>query len=192
VFPDVVDELVARARIEEALYRQSRGIDRNDNMVRAAAHHDDATVDAGAGPQPVAELLAVRGTEHQHTRHTSHSITNVMIEFFSTRVAFVESHVFASELEDPDYDYSWRGFAPGPAGARILSWGRYLDIFECRDDQWLIRERAVVYGDTTAEPLAREPALPERFLRQEHGPGDPLERYREKALAVARELDQQQ
>ena len=191
VFANVIDELMARVRIEETLYRHSRGIDRNDNAVRATAYHHDATVDAGAGPQPVAQLLAVREAEHQHTRHTVHSITNVIIEFFTPQVAFVESHAFACELLDPGYDYSWRGFAPGPAGARIISWARYLDVFECRAGQWLIRERGVVYGDTTHEPLQGEPVLPERFLHQEHGPGDPLMRYRERAREVAREVSSQ-
>jgi hypothetical protein len=188
IFASVVDELAARVRIEDALYRQSRGIDRNDNVIRASAYHDDATVDAGSGPQAVAGLLAVRGKEHEHTRHTAHSVTNVLIEFVSAEIAFVESHVFAAELEDPEYDYSWRGIAPGPAGARILNWGRYLDIFECREGDWRIRERAVVFGDTTFVRLEREPALPERFLHQKHGPGDPIDRLRERAHAVAREL----
>lgn len=191
VFASVVDELEARARIEDVLYRHSRGIDRNDPAIRASAYHDDATVDAGSGPQPVAHLLAVRGKEHEHTRHTAHCVSNVLIEFVSARVAFVESHVFACELEGPGYDYSWRGFQPGAAGARILSWGRYLDIFERRDGDWRIRERAVVYGDTSSEPLQREPTLPGRFLHQRHGAGDPIDHFRERAHQVTRELEHQ-
>jgi hypothetical protein len=187
-FASVVDELEARVRIEETLYRHSRGIDRNDPVIRASAYHDDATVDAGAGPQSVADLLAVRRREHEHTRHTAHAVSNVLIEFISERVAFVESHVLASELENADYDYSWRGLQPGAAGARVLSWGRYLDIFERRDGDWRIRRRAVVYGDTSFDPLESTPALPERFLHQRHGPGDPLDSFREQALEVAREL----
>jgi hypothetical protein len=189
-FASVVDELEARVRIEDALYRQSRGIDRNDPVIRASAYHDDATVDAGAGPQPVADLLAVRGREHEHTRHTAHAVSNVLIEFISARVAFVESHVLASELEDADYDYAWRGFQPGAAGARILSWGRYLDIFECRDRDWRIRQRAVVYGDTSFDPLESAPALPGRFLHQRHGPGDPLDHFRERAREVASQVEE--
>jgi hypothetical protein len=188
VFANVVDELVARVRIEEALYLHSRGIDRNDNVVRGGTCHADAIVDAGSGPQPVADLLAARAVEHQHTRHTVHSISNVIIEFISPQVAFVESHAFANEVQGAGYDYSWRGFAPGPAGARIVSWARYLDVFECRDRQWLIRERGVIYGDVTYELLESEPLVPDRFLHQEHGPGDPLTRYRERAVQVAREL----
>lgn len=185
----VLDELIARVRIEDALLRQSRGIDRNDNVIRGSAYHADATVDAGSGPQPVSELLAVRGREHEHTIHTAHMVTNVLIEFVSSSVAFVESHVFAAEVEDPEYDYSWRGFSPGPAGARILNWGRYLDIFEYRDGEWLIRERSVVYGDSTFEQLEVEPKLPERFMHQKHGPGDPIEGVRDRAHAVAHELE---
>jgi hypothetical protein len=190
-FASVVEELEARVRIEDALYRHSRGIDRNDPVIRASAYHDDATVDAGAGPQPVAALLAVRRREHEHTQHTAHSVSNVLIEFISARVAFVESHVLACELEDADYDFSWRGVQPGAAGARILSWGRYLDVFERRDGDWRIRQRAVVYGDTSADPLEFAPALPERFLHQRHGPGDPIDHVREQAREVARELDDQ-
>ena len=190
-FASVVDELEARVRIEDALYRHSRGIDRNDPEIRASAYHDDATVDAGAGPQPIADLLAVRRREHEHTRHTAHCVSNVLIEFISARVAFVESHVLASELEDADYDSSWRGVKPGAAGARILSWGRYLDVFERRDGDWRIRQRAVVYGDMSFDALESAPALPERFLHQRHGPGDPIDHVREQARAVARGLDHQ-
>jgi hypothetical protein len=182
-----VEELLARARISDALYRHSRGIDRNNNVVRASAYHPDATIDAGAGAQPVRDLLERRRAEHEHTKHTAHIVTNVLIEFLSARAAFVESHVFAAELEDPDYDYSWRGSSPGPAGARILNWGRYLDVFECRDGDWLIRERTVVYGDAVFEPLQMSPFLPERFLHQVHGTGDPIEAVRQRAHVVARE-----
>ena len=190
-FASVVDELEARVRIADALYRHSRGIDRNDPEIRASAYHDDATVDAGAGPQPVADLLAVRRREHEHTRHTAHAVSNVLIEFISARVAFVESHVLACELEDADYDYSWRGFQPGAAGARILSWGRYLDVFERRDGDWRIRQRAVVYGDTSFDALELAPALPVRFLHQRHGAGDPIDHVRDQAREVARELEDQ-
>jgi SnoaL-like domain len=190
-FASVVDEIEARMRIEDALYRHSRGIDRNDPAIRASAYHDDATIDAGGGPQPIADLLAVRRREHEHTRHTAHSVTNVLIEFISARAAFVESHVLACELEDADYDYSWRGIQAGAAGARITSWGRYLDVFECREGDWRIRQRAVVYGDMSFDALESAPALPERFLRQRHGPGDPIDHMRKQAREVARELEDQ-
>jgi hypothetical protein len=192
VFASAVEELLARVRIGDALTRQSRGIDRNDNTIRASAYHDDAVVDAGSGPQPVAALLARRGAEHQHTRHTVHAISNVLIEFITSRVAFVESQVFACESQEGGYDFSWRGIEPGGAGARILSWGRYLDIFECRAGEWRIGERAVVYGDTTFEPIDFEPALPDRFLHQQHGPGDPMASFRERAHQRAHEMEHQQ
>jgi SnoaL-like domain len=185
VFADPVDELLARVRIEDTLKRHSRGIDRYDVDLRASTFTPDATIDAGSGPQPAAELLRRRGAEHAHTRHTVHALSNVLIEFVSSRVAFVESHVFACESEGSGYDFSWRGIAAGPAGARLLSWGRYLDVFECRDGNWLISERSVVYGDTTSEPLLTEPELPTRFLQQVHGPGDPIDAVRTRAHALA-------
>lgn len=186
-FATVVDELGARVRITDVLYREARGIDRNDAECRASAYHADATIDAGPGPRPVRELLATRTLQHEHTVHTAHVVTNVLIEFVSAVAAFVESYVVACEWEGPGYDFSWRGIPDaGPAGARIQSWCRYLDIFECRSGQWLIRERAVVFGDTVHQSLDRAPALPERFLRQGHGPDDPLRRYRERAHQIAR------
>jgi hypothetical protein len=186
VFPTFVDELEARTRIQDVLYRHSRGIDRNDQLGdRAAAYHPDAWVDSGAGRQPVADLLTLRRREHDRTRHTMHSVTNVLIEFASPDVAAVESHVTAVEWEEAGYDFASRGITDaGPCGARILSWCRYLDIFERRSGEWRILDRTVVFGDTTHEPLPVDPVLPQRFQVQQHGAGDPVYVLAERARAL--------
>ncbi|MEV4604391.1 nuclear transport factor 2 family protein [Amycolatopsis sp. NPDC049253] len=186
-FADFVDELRARTQIQDALYRHSRGIDRDDHHgARASAYHPDATVDSGFGPQPVANLLAARKRQHEHTRHAMHSVTNVLIEFVSARVAFVESHVTAVEWEGQGYDFASRGIAePGRIGARIVSWCRYADVFEARGGVWRILERTVIFGDTAWWPLDAAPVLPRDFLVQEHGSTDPVYARRARAFALA-------
>jgi hypothetical protein len=186
-FAAFIDELEARTRIQDALYRHSRGIDRNDHAGdRASAYHPDATVDSGFGPQPVADLLAARTREHDHTVHAMHSVVNVLIEFLSVDVAFVESHVLAAELETAGYDFRSRGISdPGAAGARIVSWCRYADVFSRRDGEWRILERVVIFGDTTHQSLATEPVIPPNYLRQQHGPDDPLYECRRRARNLA-------
>ncbi|WP_326835032.1 nuclear transport factor 2 family protein [Amycolatopsis rhabdoformis] len=188
-FADFAEELEARTRIQDALYRHSRGIDRDDHHgARASAYHPDATVDSGFGPQPVANLLAARRRQHEHTRHAMHSVTNVLIEFVSARVAFVESHVTAVEWEGHGYDFASRGIAgPGRMGARIVSWCRYADVFEARAGAWRILERTVIFGDTAWWPLDAAPVLPPDFLVQEHGSADPMYARRARAGALAEE-----
>jgi hypothetical protein len=187
-FESFIDEIEARTRIQDALFLHSRGIDRNDHAgTRALAYHDDAVVDSGHGRQPVKDLLTARSAEHDHTHHTAHLITNILIEFVSRNLAFVESHVFAVEYEGAGYDFTLRAIPdPGSAGARILSWGRYADIFECRNGTWKIRERAVIFGDTTYDSLETEPVLPPNFPGQRHDLSDPLYRYRDRAQNLAR------
>lgn len=175
-FSQKIDELDARAQIHDVIMRHSRGIDRNDHHgARAEAFHTDAMIDSGHGLESVAELLAVRAKQHEHTEHTMHIVTNVIIDFCSDSIAVVESYVQAVEWERAGYDFQSRGISEhGVCGARIFSWCRYVDIFQARSGAWRIAERTTLFGDTTVVPLDVDPVIPPGFKRQTHSGDDPL------------------
>jgi hypothetical protein len=190
VFSDPVDELIARTRITEAIYKRSRGTDRNDvNYKLHVAYHPDAIDDHGFGAEPVGQFLRRSAAQHQNTLHAMHSVTNIVIEFLSATVAFVESHVIANEWQGPDFDFSLRNVtAVGAVGARIISWCRYADTFERRNGDWRIAERTVIFGDMISQPLDTAPVLPPNFQVQRHGQGDPLYACRAQAVEHERRL----
>ncbi|MGD9985555.1 nuclear transport factor 2 family protein [Pseudonocardia sp.] len=187
IFPTFVDELEARTRIYDVLVRYCRGIDRGDHAYcREVAYHDGATDDHGGGVERVDDFLATSRARHANLQHNMHTIGNVVIDFLSTEVACVESYLIAVEWYDGGYDFGIRNIPdPGPAGARILSFCRYGDIFERRSGVWKIAERVTIFGDMSYEPLAADPVLPGGFRAQRHGPDDPifaiLERARQRA-----------
>lgn len=176
IFSTFVAELEARTRIYDVLVRYCRGIDRGDHAYcREIAYHDDATDDHGGGVERVDDFLATSRARHVNLRHNMHTIGNVVIDFVSTDVACVESYLIAVEWYDEGYDFGIRNIAdPGPAGARIMSFCRYGDIFECRSGIWKIAERVTIFGDMSYQPLAAEPVLPGGFRNQRHGPDDPI------------------
>jgi hypothetical protein len=175
-FPAFLDEIEARTRITDALHRYNRGIDRgNHAYCRQVAYHDGATDDHGNGPEPVDQFLATSSKRHASLRHNQHTLANVIIDFFSADVAFVESYLIAVEWYDETYDFSLRDIPdPGPAGARITSYCRYADIFERRNGRWGIIERVTIFGDMAYQPLEQPPVIPSTFTRQKHGPDDPV------------------
>jgi SnoaL-like domain len=187
-FPNFLDELEARTRITDALHRYNRGIDRgNHAYCRQVAYHDGATDDHGNGPEPVDQFLATSAQRHASLRHNMHTLANVIIDFFSAEVAFVESYLIAVEWYDETYDFSLRNITDaGAAGARITSYCRYADIFERRDGRWAIIERVTVFGDMTYEPLDKPPVRPSTFRQQKHGPDDPAFEVMRRAEARAR------
>jgi hypothetical protein len=189
-FTDPVNELIARTRITEAIYKRSRGTDRNDVAYKQrVAYHPDAIDDHGFGAEPVGQFLRRSAEQHRNTRHAMHSVTNIVIEFLSEMVAFVESHVIANEWQGPQFDFALRNVAvPGAAGARIISWCRYADTFECRNGDWRIAERTVIFGDMISQPLDIAPVLPPEFQVQRHGLDDPLYECRARAVEHERRL----
>jgi SnoaL-like domain len=187
VFADVRAELRARAQIKDLLARHSRGIDRNDHAgERRSTYHSDAVVDSGGGVRSVDSLLSFRAREHEQTAHTSHMVTNVLIEFCSVTRAVVESYAIAEEREEVGYDFSSRKITdPGAAGAQIVSWCRYVDIIEAIAGEWRIRERLTIFGDTFHRPLPEPVRFPPGTISQCHGADDPMYRVRERAYAYA-------
>lgn len=164
-----LDDLLAREAIRDCLYRYCRGIDRADEAALRSAYWPDATDSHGAYCGPVQGFFdQVRAAWSRAPRNV-HQITNILIEFERPDRAAVESCFLALQ----------RG--PGPDGLvrQVLLAGRYCDLFTCRNGEWRVQERVVVYDwvDSQTPPDAPES---DRFgPRQPIGapwPGDPVYR----------------
>jgi SnoaL-like domain len=173
-FEDVIDELEARVRIEEALYRHSRGLDRGDPDDQRAAFHPDAVIAFDERTQAIEQVLAANTTSAT-PQHSMNVVANLMIEFITSNLAFVESYVLSNEIQGADADLTVRGIdESGPVGTRIITWSRNADIFELRDGEWRIRERTTITGDRCIDLLDTPPAIPATYQVQQHGPTDPM------------------
>lgn len=124
-------ELLDRQQLYELLTRYCRAIDRVDDELLLSCYHPDARQDHGAYKGPIPGLV-----EHLHSRAMNaakgplqHVVANCRFEI-ERDVAFGESYV--------------RTVMVGADGAAQLGFGRYVDRFERRDDEWRIAYRQVI------------------------------------------------
>jgi uncharacterized protein (TIGR02246 family) len=130
------DDLIARHGIMNALANHSRGVDRADVNLLAAAYHDDATVDYGFYAGPAAALIDMLGNGQKGTLPTLHRTANTEIRR-SGNLAVSESYVVAY-VEEPDI--------------QRMVFGRYLDRLECREGSWRLSHRTYVLDSNTNRP----------------------------------------
>lgn len=130
----VLEDLVARQAIREAIARLQRGIDRSDAGLLTSAFHDDADVDYGFFVGGAAEFCAIMSGDGGRAEHqvTMHRPTNTWIRIDGGR-AVSESYIFA---------YSPGVGDDGPVQSIIG--GRYLDRHERRGGIWRLCHRTYV------------------------------------------------
>lgn len=131
------DRVVDRLQIQEILYLYCRGIDRIQTGILTEIFHDDAMIDKGGDPYPVAQWIAEVAARHPGVPRASHMVTNFLIDFLDKDTAFVESWCLALEQH--------RGVDGEPTIDRVHR-ARYGDRFERREGGWGISRRAFV-GD---------------------------------------------
>ena len=155
-----IEAAVAKLEIQEALARYARGIDRQDVELAKSAYHPDATDEHG-GPfhgnahevmDRVARILA----DQEFCRH---QISNVSIQLNGDR-ANVESYHFSLHV-------------PNGSDVEDHVYGRYLDVFEKRDENWKILERRVVVDYSFLRARTEPIAAQERFIRGRRDRQDP-------------------
>lgn len=127
------DTLAARAAIEDALLSYTRGIDRLDAELVAAAFHDDAVlVDYGPEPMTIGDFVAhALPSLRAQFSATQHRVSNLAIEIRGDQ-AVAEAYVLAFHVDES-------GDVP-----RLLTFaGRYIDRHERRDGVWKIARRVL-------------------------------------------------
>ena len=140
---DRIEQLIAKAEIEECLCRYARGVDRRDWPMVRAAFHDDSIDQHGEFTGNADEFIAWVSRRHADVPFSMHFIGRSLVEFRSDRVAAVETYFMAFQRRE-------NGAANG---TEHQVFGRYVDRFEKRaDDVWRVARRQVVYYSTATYP----------------------------------------
>jgi hypothetical protein len=166
-------QLLDREAIRDCIYRYSRGIDRIDEVALRSAYWPDAICRHGAREGSGADFVDWALEGRKTAGRAIHMIGNILIDL-RAEVAVVESY-FRTTLGGRD--------AQNNPQETLLA-GRYIDRFECRDGEWRIAARTVVYDWVRQLPLP-EDMTPEVFGQRQptgaHKPDDPLYELLEKA-----------
>lgn len=141
--------LLDRQEIHDALMRYCWGVDRGDLELVLSAFHADAR-DNHSGIEESAVERFTRTVKESATMRTSHNLGNVLIQIDGTTASAQSCFTAWHQFEYEARTYDW-----------IIA-GRYLDRFTCRDGQWRIAHRTVVYDlarfDGPGEVPAEHPA----------------------------------
>jgi 3-phenylpropionate/cinnamic acid dioxygenase small subunit len=140
---DRLEQLIAKAEIEECLCRYARGVDRRDWPMVRAGFHDDATDQHGEFTGNADEFIVWVSRRHADVPFSMHFLGKSLVEFLSDRVAAVETYFIAFQ----------RRTGHGASATEHEVFGRYVDRFERRgDDVWRVARRQVVYDSTGTHP----------------------------------------
>lgn len=141
-------EIEARFAITDIVHKFCRAADRSDLEAIPSLFHDGAADNHGFYEGDVPGLVEWMRERHRNILCASHNVTNILIEFAGPESALVESRVTVC------IRYSAAGAAAfakaaglsveGDRPVDVLSFGRYVDIFERRDGVWKIVSRTAV------------------------------------------------
>jgi hypothetical protein len=139
----VLQDMVAKHQIHEALMRYCRGVDRSDPELIASAIHPDAQVDTGAG-----EVLGSDAPRRFGTSGESRGISS-QVHFIGNELVEVDGDVAFSEA----YLLSYMTFTRDGATLTRVRGGRYLDRWERRDGAWKVARRVVADDWSRIDPV---------------------------------------
>jgi hypothetical protein len=127
--------------IRNVAKRYCRGVDRLDEELMKSAYWPEATDDHGVFVGNAMEFSEICMVSHLKWRSTGHCIFNHYIELdddgeHAHGEAYNITYLFQ---KDEDILDTW--------------YGRYLDVYEKRGDEWRIIERTCVNEGTTSEPI---------------------------------------
>ena len=147
-------EVEARFEITDIVHRFCRAADRSDLEAIPSLFHEGAVDNHGFYEGDVSGLVEWMRERHRNILHASHNVTNVLIEFACSDCALVESRVTVCirySAADAAAFAKAAGLAiAGDRPVDMLSFGRYIDIFERRDGDWKIASRTAVPDQTLA------------------------------------------
>ena len=137
-----LDQLLDRQEIADVLVSYTRGADRGDADLIAAAYHPDAVEDhGGTFLGPAADYIAMMRKVLPKAPRMSHMLTNVLIELDGD-VARSECYMLTFSRRDGGDD---------PFDS--LTMARAIDRFERRDGAWKIAHRRIVWEWNHEMPL---------------------------------------
>lgn len=132
-----LEELTARAEIQDTLLRYCRGLDRVDMSLVRGAFHPDAWVQfpESLHQGSVDGFVDFLSGEMPRFVRTMHLLGNSLIQFDGPHTAHVETYLNA--YHQGSEQHHWKG-------QFVKLWARYLDRFEERDGAWLIARRRLL------------------------------------------------
>ena len=141
--PDPIQELLDKQAIAETVYRYCRGVDRLDAAEVLSAYYDDSYDDHGELKGTAGEFVErLIPLLRERYLSTSHNIANQLIEITGD-TALCESYLIAVHLTAADDGQQYQE----------VVFGRYVDRFERRGDQWRIVHRVVVMDSRNTKPV---------------------------------------
>ncbi len=135
---DTAEQMLAKHNIREAIARLARGEDRRDAALISASYWPDSVTDYGVFQGDFAAYLAwvVPGAD---------AITNTQHVLGQT---FTVLHGTSAKAETQVISYHRIDYGAGTGTSDehdTVIGGRYLDLFECRDGEWRIASRKMLY-----------------------------------------------
>lgn len=136
-----LQQLADREAIREVANRYSYGVDRLDAECMRSAYWPEAIDDHGVFVGNAWEFVDRVVSTHGRWAFTMHATTNHMIELGDDGVSATGQLYNVSTLLSDDR-------------STLNTWfGRYLDRYEKRGDEWRIIHRVCVHEGTTSEPV---------------------------------------
>ena len=138
-----VEQLSDIQSIRDVALRYCRGVDRLDEDLMKSAYWPDATDDHGTFVGNAMEFCEMCMIGHLRWRSTSHCVLNHYIELDEDGIhgrgeVYNVTYLFQKDEEILD---TWHG--------------RYLDIYEKRNDEWRIIERVCVHEGTVSQDISK-------------------------------------
>jgi ketosteroid isomerase-like protein len=151
-------ELADREAIREVANRYAHGVDRLDADWMKSAYWPDAIDDHGVFVGNAWEFVDRVMSSHGRWAFTMHTATNHQIELAGDGVSATGELYNVSYLMSAD------------RGTLDTWYGRYLDRYEKRSDEWRIIHRVCVHEGTTSAPITR--AMPIDVMKFRQGAFD--------------------
>jgi len=163
----LIDDMVAKEQIRQAMARYSRGIDRRDEAMVRSAYHEDSFDEHGwglsAGGWDFATLVRRDGNGFpDEWKQTTHFLGQHLIEVDGDAAVSEVHFTQVCRLEDESgAEWDWQ------VG------GRYLDVWSRRDGEFRISRRKVVYDWQRTDPVQHWPG-PDTSVPKMYVGGDAL------------------
>nr|WP_295469318.1 nuclear transport factor 2 family protein [Mesorhizobium sp.] len=149
--------LADRAAIHDAMLRWIRAVDRREWSLVKEAFHPDAHDNHGIYQGDLKGLVAWLSERHETIPHSSHVVSNMLIEFAGDDVAVVETYCVAYQRYGSGGANTRRditgGADTGDAQFDMMINGRYVDRFERREGVWKIAHRTVIFDNSMMFPV---------------------------------------
>ena len=161
----MLEELADKQAITEVLYRYARGWDRRDEATLRACFHEDAEHTHGSFKGLSQDFITYGLKSTRAVKSMTHMITNPIINLKGEQ-ALCECSFLAHHRRDR---------ADGTGEEDFFIKGRYLDIFEKREQLWCIKKRVGLHDfERIVPPADKNLAQAPREQLSHLKPNDPL------------------